>query len=313
MGTYQGSALGPLLFSIYANDLSLYVDNSKIVQYADDTQIFLSGPPRDLNNLISSMENDLAQLSHWFSHNGMKINASKTQFIVLGSQQIIRRLPPITLNFMNTAMTGSSSVKNLGVLFDQCMTFNDHVDDVTRRCTGMMRGLSHTRHSVTEPIMVTLLQGLVLSVVRYCISVYGACSGTQIQRVQKLINFAARVISGRRKFDHISDVIRRLGWLRAEQLCKYHCLTTLKKILMTGQPNVISSALTSRHSVHGRNTRQYDQLQTPMIRTEAGRKRFLYLTVTNYNGLPSSVRDAPTIGAFKVRLKRHLLEQQEEQ
>ena len=66
IGTYQGSALGPLLYSIYANDLPLYADDACIVQYTDDTQVLVSGRPGDIGALIHSMGRNLSQLSHWF-------------------------------------------------------------------------------------------------------------------------------------------------------------------------------------------------------------------------------------------------------
>ena len=78
IGTYQGSALGPLLYSIYANDLSLYAEDACIVQYADDTQVLVSGRPGDIGALTGNMERNLSQLSNWFGKNGMKINAQKT-------------------------------------------------------------------------------------------------------------------------------------------------------------------------------------------------------------------------------------------
>ena len=66
IGTYQGSALGPLLYSVYANDMSLYAEDACIVQYADDTQVLVSGRPGDIGALTGSMERNLAQLSNWF-------------------------------------------------------------------------------------------------------------------------------------------------------------------------------------------------------------------------------------------------------
>ena len=78
-----------------------------------------------------------------------------------------------------------------------------------------------------------VVDALVVSSIRYCISVYGTCSRTQLHRVQKLLNFCARVISGRRKFEHISDVLRQLGWLTAVQLVDYHRLCLVRSVLDT--------------------------------------------------------------------------------
>ena len=309
MGTYQGSALGPLLFSIYANDLPMFTDSAEIVQYADDTQVMVSGGTGDLGTLTRLMEHNLALLAHWFGKNGMKLNAQKTQLIVFGSRQKLQRLPPISVKFMGATVAGSPTVRNLGVVFDQTMTFSAHVDDVVKRCTGLLIGLSHCRHSLPQATLTTLVQGLVTSLVRYCICVYGTCNAGQTARLQKLLNFGARVISGRRKFDHISDVLRQLEWLTASNMYLYHSLTLLKRILETSQPESLYSRILSRRDVHHRETRQCDQLQTPAIRTEAGRRRFLCSIVTAFNSLPAAIRDLST-PQFKTELRKHIMQTQ---
>ena len=200
-------------------------------------------------------------------------------------------------------------MRNLGVVFDQNMTFAAHVDDVVRRCTGLLIGLSHSRHCLPQSTLATLVQGLVISIVRCCISVYGTCNVSQTERVQKVLNFAARVISGRRKFDHISDVLRDLEWLSARSLHRYHAMTLLKRALVTGQPESLATHLVQRRHVHQRSTRQDDMLHVPGIRSESGRRRFACTTVTDFNSLPPNIRDSSLL-QFKREVRAHLLQQQ---
>ena len=290
--------------------MPLYADDQAcIVQYADDTQVLVSGRPGDIGILTGTMERNLSQLSNWFGKNGMKINAQKTQLIALGTRQNLRQLPAISIKFMNATVSGSPTVRNLGVVFDQCMTFTAHTDDVVRRCTGILIGLTHSRHCLPHATLITLVQGLVISLIRYCISVYGTCNVTQTARLQKVLNFAARVISGRRKFDHISDVLRDLEWLSAHNLYQYHALTLLKRILTTSMPESLSDRLVQRRHVHQRSTRQGDMLNVPGIRSESGRRRFLYSTVTTFNALPLDIRDM-NLCRFKAELRRYMLEHQ---
>ena len=72
IGVFQGSALGPLLYCVFANDISLFVEDAVVVQYADDTQILVSGAKSDLNEVITKMERALASLDIWFRANGFK-------------------------------------------------------------------------------------------------------------------------------------------------------------------------------------------------------------------------------------------------
>ena len=73
---------------LFANDLSLYVpDDVTIVQYADDTQLLVSGKNHDIQRLVARMGNALNSVYQWFCHNGMKLNTKKTQMLVLGTQK----------------------------------------------------------------------------------------------------------------------------------------------------------------------------------------------------------------------------------
>ena len=213
---------------------------------------------------------------------------------------------------MGATVAGSSTVRNLGVMFDQHMTFVSHTDEVVRRCTGALCGLSHCKHSLPGETLVTLVQCLVLSLLRYCLPVYGASNRTQMARLQKVMNFAARVISGRRKFSHISDVLRELNWLSAHNLFLYHSLTLLRRILVTSEPESLSDGLITRYDIHHRTTRHSDLLATPSIRTEYGRRRFRHSAATAFNSLPPCLRALDCIH-FKAEVKKHLLHVQNEQ
>ena len=295
IGIYQGLTLGPLLFSMYTADMYFCVNfffvnfltdnaarNRCLVQYADDTQLAVFGRPRNSAIAVTRIQQELTAISLWLGKNGLKFNEEKTQLIVIRTKQILRNLPPITVNFIGANVTGSPTVKNLGVTFDQNLTFADHVTDVTRRCTGVLSGLSHCRRALPGETLIPLVQALVVSSICYCISVCGMCGATQRARLQKLLNSEACVISSRRKYEHISDVLKEPQWVSAENLWRYHLLTMLKCTLHSGQPESLRSGKVTRGSVHGRSTRQADSFETPVIHTESGRRRFLYSAVSMY-------------------------------
>ena len=71
IGVFQGSSLGPLLFQIFANDLALYAPQAHVVQYADDTQVLVSGKKDSLPQLIATMEQALSSLGAWFHSHGL--------------------------------------------------------------------------------------------------------------------------------------------------------------------------------------------------------------------------------------------------
>ena len=130
-----------------------------------------------------------------------------------------------------------------------------------------------------------------------------------MQRLQKVINFGLRAVSGRQKYDHISDVREELGWLTARQLYEVQSLNLLHKIRRTGEPQALASRLSANSVLRFRSTRQDSDLALPRVRTNAGKRRLLYSTVQRYNQLPLNMRES-SVSTFKRTLRDVLLDVQ---
>ena len=302
-GVYQGTSLGPILFSIFCNDLALHIPGATVVQYADDVQVLVKGRKQQISELISLMEEYLSVLSDWFSTYGMKVNPTKTQLMVHGTRNVLRDLPPIRIKFGNATVSESVTAKNLGVTMDRYLTFEPHIDQLTAKCTGVLVTLAHAKHVLPAYTVAYVVNALVVSSIRYCISVYGTCGKTQLRRVQKLLNFCARVISGRRKYDHVADVLNRLQWLSAEQLVQYHQLCLVNRALDTGLPADIANMFTYVATPY--RTRQTGQLSLPRAKTSSGQRRLRNCSRL-YNRLPTHLKGL-SHHAFKKKLKKLLL------
>ena len=263
------------------------------------------GKKTDLPQIIDRAERAVECLNEWFCTNGMKLNAAKTQVLVLGTPAMIRGLPPVAISVMGAVIPDSRVVKNLGVIMDRNLNFKAHVDHLTAKCSGILVGLLHAKHVIPHKSLTTIVQAFVNSVIRYCISVYGTCGDTQLHRVQKLLNFGARVISGRRKYDHIQDVLRDLQWLDVHHLVTYHRLSMVHNVDTRGRPEAIASTI-GEMAQHQYQTRTAGHHVLPRIRTEAGRRRLCYSAVKAYDCLPFDVNERN----FRRRLRRYLLNDQ---
>ena len=158
---------------------------------------------------IGSYLRPIARLNpaaHFSTINGLKINISKFELIVFGSKQNLRTLPTIKVSCRGTCLTPSSEVRNLGLTFDQHLSWDAHVWSLSRKCCGVLIALSHLRHYLPPQTVPDIVTALVISHIRYCLAVYGNGTAKNLASVQKILNFAARVVSGRRKFNHVSDV-----------------------------------------------------------------------------------------------------------
>ena len=166
---------------------------------------------------------------------------------------------------------------------DPELSWHLHISAITKRCFGILIGLMHIRHMLPSHMLPMLVDTLVISHVRYCMPVYGSTNRTGLARIQKILNFAARVVSGRRRYDHVSDVVSELGWLRACDMVSYFDVCLLHRILSDGKPDVLRSWLMYNHEHVCRSTRQSHHLTLPHARNNHGKRRFIYRTADLYN------------------------------
>ena len=284
-GVYQGGSLSCLMFSIFANEMNLHTGDCTVIQYADDTQLLVCGKKERLREMVHQLETTLEKVVEWFCQNQMKINESKTQLLVLGTKAMLRNIPQVSINVGRSVVTESRIVKNLGLVIDRHLSFEPHIDQLTAKCTGMLIALMHARHVIPRCILRQVVEGLVMSSIRYCLSVYGTCGITQMHRVQKLVNFCTRVISGKRKYDRVSCEAERLGIMSARNLFEYHRLTLTKSILRFGEPETLRHMF--EHVQHAQGTRQTGQLRLPRIKSDSGKRRLAYGGAKAFNVLPS--------------------------
>ena len=289
MGVFQGSALGPLLFTVFSNDLALYAGDAVAYQYADDTQILVSGPRNNLGELTLRMETSLASLNSWFTAHALKVNTAKTQLMVFGSRQNLRNLPDLKISFRDAELQPCEQVGNLGVVFDGALSWEPHVSELSRRCMGVLIGVSHVRHCLPDGVLKTIVTALVISRVRYCLTVYGNGPQKNFDRLQKILNFAARVIFGRRKFDHVSDLRDILGWMSPKTMADYQTLLTAQKVINQGEPEALAALFRYNSDTRVRSTRQDHLFHLPLPRLETGKRRFGYRAAALLNSLPADV------------------------
>ena len=171
----------------------------------------VSEPKSCLPVLIVRLETALTSLGDYFLCNGLKVNVTKFELLAIGTRQNLRLLPKFTIKSRDISMVPRPEARNLGVTFDQHLNWDAHVSTVSRKCCGLLVSLSHIRHYLPPEILPEIVTSLVLSHIRYCLVVYGCGSASNLRRLQQIINFAARVVSGKRRFDHVSGVLAALG------------------------------------------------------------------------------------------------------
>ena len=149
-----------------------------------------------------------------------------------------------------------------------------HVNTLTSSLLSMLCQISRVRHLFTKPVLSTILNSLIFSKLFYCSTVWAGTSKQNLQKLQLVQNFAARVLTDTKKFDHISPVLRELGWPSIKDQLLVRDTTQVYKIVNGLAPLNLSSKLSKRSDTHHCNTRKSDNLNLPLCRTVTAQQSF---------------------------------------
>ena len=232
-GVPQGSVLGPMLFTMYTKPLSAIIDSHSIIHhsFADDLQLQMSAPPDRISELLHSMQSCISDVKAWATANMLKLNDNKTELMLVTSKRTkhLHSLPT-SITIGNAQIPFNKSVKNFDFTLDCHLTMNAHVSNIARTCYFELRRLASIRRFLTSTATATLVSAFILSRIDYCNSLLLGSTHDVTSHLQRIQNYAARVILRLQKSSSITIHLKSLHWLPVKVrstykiacLC-YHC------------------------------------------------------------------------------------------
>ena len=314
-GVPQGSILGPTLFILYTNGIlekmPMSTPNGVAVSYADDTQCLEQFRPNCLTDMLQQAGRNLELTRLRFAEMNLKMNAAKTQGLLCGKKLLLSRVPGLpAMDIGGKSLELETVVKDLGVLLDSHMTFSAHAEHIARQMSGTLCYLSRIRHFLTKEATVLLVQTLVLTRLDYCSAVWGGLDKVLVNKLQRAVNFAARVIFRAKKRDPVTPLLRQLNWLSVQNRLILNTGCFMFRVANGRVPDPIVDLFTRVHEVSQRNTRQSQDFHVPLVRTKAGRRSLSYRGAVLWTEIPHAIKLRPNLSSFKRAYKKHLLRKQ---
>jgi len=279
-GVPQGSGLSPLLFNVYVRDLPLHC-SSAVTQFADD--ITSSNSSRSLPELGEKLTKDFNDIKKFCEDRELSVNASKTQLIVFKTPS--REIPKeYTVKIDNNVVVPVNAVKLLGVTIDRHFTFTEHIDDVVKKCNGLLSVLAKAAHFLPKLLLKLAYTALIRSHLEYASVILVSASVTQRKKLEIIQKRAARIISSAPRDAHAAPLLEDLKLLPLEVRRKSHvvnmveaiidkkCHPALFKMFKIQQDGSITSDFTPRINVGKKSFRhQAVQMYSQESALESGR------------------------------------------
>ena len=239
----------------------------------------------------------LDQVARWMNKHFLKLNPTKSQVIVFYpknhcDQAVFDRLLLSDGSYIQI----SHQVLSLGLLIDARLTFSPYISVMISQGYHLLRNVSAVRKYLTIEHLKTLVNSIVIGKVDNCNALLYGISSYDTDRLQKFQHSCARVIYKKRKYDHVSGILKELHWLPSEARTYFKLLCCVYKCLHDLAPDYLSELIVIR--------RESDlNLAVQRVSTMIGDRAFSVAGPRLWNALPVEIRRLDTLNKFKSQLK----------
>ena len=179
---------------IYINDLPNCLLSSQPRMYADDTHLTFSS--NDITAIDETLNRDLESVNNWLVCNKLTLNATKTEFMLIGSRQRLNTLPrPPHLTIGGVLVNQVSTAKSLDVYIDENLSWASHNEKLIKKVASGIGAFKRIRPCVPFETLKIILNVLVRPHFDYCSVVWGNCNLTLSNKLQKLQNRSTRILT----------------------------------------------------------------------------------------------------------------------
>ena len=192
----QGSCPGPVEFTEYSSPvLSIINQHGKLGHvYADDHQAYCSFHPDSMDINHESMEQCISDISTWMEGKKLKLNHSKTEYILIGTPQQLAKCTNMAINIVGNNILALNYVRNLGAYFDKHITMEQHIKSKCQAAYAQLYNIRKVKKYLDHQSAEKLIHALVHSHIDYCNALLIGLPKYLIQKLQVVKNTAASVV-----------------------------------------------------------------------------------------------------------------------
>ncbi len=152
----------------------------------------------------------------------LQLKLAKTELLVFPATPTLQH--DFTIQLGSSTITPSSSVRNVGVIFDDQLTFKDHIAKTARSCQFALHNIRNIRPFLTQHEVQLLVQALVIYRLDYCNALLAELPSCTIKPLQMNQNAAARPVYSEPKMAHVTPLFISLHWLLVAARIKFKTL-----------------------------------------------------------------------------------------
>ena len=309
----KGSCAEANLFPIYSSTIKEVILNDIYVNGYDDDhaldKTFDARSCEDEHEPISRLENCISDIKVWMDKNCLKMNSSKTEFIMFGSKHFIIKCHTESITVEVKNISRSDHVRYLGGWLGQTLSMRKHINNKCQTAVYNLHKICHLRHTLTQEAANTLAIGVVTSHLDYANAILFGLPDVVINRYQWIQNIAAKIVLNHSKYDSATEALRDFHWFPIRACIQNKILVMVYKCLDNFASDYLKDLLVQNPITRpGHRSEIRNQI---LIVPRTYRKTFASRSISVagpqlWNSLPDFLRTNEILEKFKDDLKPFL-------
>ena len=291
-GIAQGTVLGPILFIFYINNIFNCTTHVKMSLFADDCIMYLSG--NNWQSIQTRMQEDFNAIIEWTLRNNLRLNASKTNAMIVGTNSRISNLiNPLKMKYMSENIRYVKQCNYLGIVLDNTMSLVPLVKNVKKKIVNKMFML---KFFLTFDASISIYKQMILPIIDYAGFMIIGCRIVDKGDLQKIQNDILRICDKSRIVDKVSiDKLHgKCKILSLEQIMQKQLLWLM--YLLSKDANLIKTLT--------RETRSTSKItfKVPTRITPKYEKSPVYIGTKLWNELSREIQHCNNVYEFKKEI-----------
>lgn len=306
LGVPQSSILGPLLFSLYINDLpSSCTSNVTCQMYADDAVVYVHA--KNKHQAAQDLSAAMINVSNWLQFSDLHLNVSKNVCMFFSKKASTDGDPDVFVH--GTKLKIVHEFKYLGIVIDSQLCFKQQVKRTVNLIKCNLSNFTYIRNNLTIDSAKLYFNAMIVPYMTYCITTWSLACKSTLKPVEIAYKQALKTLDKKPRMYHHCSILKKFDLLSWENVIKYSDSILVYKIFHGLAPPPLKDFIKKNTNRSTRAASRGDCI-VPFKKSVFGQSVFSYRASQTWNAIPCVIRDLPTFTSFTKHLKTWLLQNQ---